>query len=233
MSQNPPTIKLKFPLKNYGHPGKSKYLMRSCFLCSAGGESTPLIRHQIIPRSYRKALPKHLIEPLSHDVVPLCTICKTKVEETYQQKREELERAYDLNIFQIPHPITGEMMKTTDRRAYWISKSAKLLMSKHAKLPVNVVRKAEEDVSSFFHIPVKELTDNLLQEAVDIFKYRLKHGEAMISHLHNADDIIKFITGWRNCFVTLEPENLDPNWISESTQKLEEHFVSLYSETNK
>lgn len=228
VSEDPPTIKLNFMMENYGHPGKSHYLMRSCFSCSAPGESTPLIRHQIIPRCYRRALPKHLIEPLSHDVVPLCSACKTKTEVAYHRKREELESSYTLDVLHIPHPITGEVVTTDERRVFQLAKSAKLLLRTDllSKIPEDVISKAQEDICSLFCMTSNDLSPTVLEETRSIFRRRLKHGDAMVSHLQHPDEIIEFITSWRIFFASLAPNNLDPAWVTKATQALKDHFAS-------
>ncbi|ETO32642.1 hypothetical protein RFI_04477, partial [Reticulomyxa filosa] len=87
-------IQLSFKPNNYGHPGTGNYLMNSCMGCGKNGYKVDLIRHQIIPRCYRKFWDTDLQDLLSHDIVPLCTLCKEKAEQHNFFYRKQIHQQF-------------------------------------------------------------------------------------------------------------------------------------------
>jgi len=217
------------------NPAMSHIVKKYCFACSVSGEHTSLFEYHIIPKIYKKELPKHLTETLAHDVAQLCVICKEKMNRIKKNRRLELCRIFRLEIHNIAHPATGKIFEVKHQRLMQLGKAAKMLLSSNLVMSQEIQEK-RDFLCLYLRIKKEDLCKSVLVNTVNICRDigKIGHGLAVVSHLESVEDIIEFITDWRLCFAAgLIPDHLDPLWIESATQALRDHFLKQTIEPSK
>lgn len=75
VSEDPPTIKLKFKPGGNGHATEPFYLSKKENRCVICGSYKEVIRHSVVPHSYRQYFDLKYKSRSSHDIVLVCRKC--------------------------------------------------------------------------------------------------------------------------------------------------------------
>lgn len=110
VSDNPPIFKLKFEPRGKGHHKNEHvqdefYLKKKFNRCVVCGKENEITLHHVVPRVFRRHLPKSFKTFKSHDVVILCVDCHAKYEVAADAYKVQIcnDLEVDMNIG-IPTP---------------------------------------------------------------------------------------------------------------------------------
>jgi hypothetical protein len=90
VSDNPPTLQLKFVPGGLGHVGDAYYLTPKINQCVICGSNQDLNRHHVMPRVFRKHMPEEIKDHNYHDVLLLCVGCHQAYELEASKFKKEI-----------------------------------------------------------------------------------------------------------------------------------------------
>lgn len=203
------TIQLSFIPKGYGRRGDLYYASEKFNRCVCCGTEEKLNRHHLVPRSYRKYLPKIYSSRASHDVLPLCIPCHHKYEVEALKLKRDLIIQYGLE------PVTSDSNLIVARRA----RTAANALVKHKKyIPEERCVELLKRIEIYLE---REPTDEDVQTLAEMssYKFRKKAG-LTIDHMSQGDKIVEliedydaFVFLWRKHFLdTMNPQFMPTGW---------------------
>lgn len=149
---------------------------------------------------------------MSHELVPLCVVCKHRIETANVAYRKHLEEGkyaeYGVN-------------RTLEKKK--VSRSACALL-RQTQLPVERREELLQIVGEYFgQKDTERVTHDMLVEASECWDTR-PFGELLMLELaRKPQDLYDFIVGWKQHFVdTLQPKNLKENWMENTNQSLQD-----------
>jgi hypothetical protein len=205
ISEDPPTIKLKFKPHGNGNKGDAFSLAPKHNRCVKCGTEANLTKHHIVPYMYRKFFPLKLKARSAHDVVVICVPCH----EEYETEAMHLKK-------QISIEFTGEdlpvIKMSVDNKI--LDKVCRLAKSLLRKNTIPASRQADmmaEIVEYLGKTPtleeLEELSDSVL------IACRIDPGKAIVEDLHASGDFEPFIKRWRQHFIdTAKPAFMPEHW---------------------
>ncbi|GAM25448.1 hypothetical protein SAMD00019534_086230 [Acytostelium subglobosum LB1] len=150
---NPLSIKLTFNPKGNGHANDKYYLSNKENKCVVCGTTKKILRHSIVPHSYRQYLPLDVKSHSSHDVVILCCQCHFTM-----NKRLSIMKLMISNMYNVPIDTTQNYV--LDRTI--------LRMSKHAIILYGYYYGDKAKQSAAADKVAKELPPATVMVAVDV-----------------------------------------------------------------
>ncbi|EGG20780.1 3'-5' exonuclease domain-containing protein [Cavenderia fasciculata] len=217
---DPIKIKLTFTPKGNGHAEDKYYLSNKTNNCCVCGSGKQLMRHSIVPHSYRQYLPVRVKSHSSHDVVLLCCDCHLHV-----NRRIHLMRMMIANEYGIEYDTGADSMEI-DMQILKLTKQAAVLMhamyptssKKSVQLPANKFEEFKKNVCQ--HLNKEELTledltnlanQNPRNKRPDYIPHEKRVMDTVISK--GDQEIEKFIVKWRQHFVQVtSPKHLNEHW---------------------
>eukprot|EP01116_Phalansterium_solitarium_P012004 TRINITY_DN2792_c0_g1_i1.p1 TRINITY_DN2792_c0_g1~~TRINITY_DN2792_c0_g1_i1.p1 ORF type:complete len:566 (+),score=153.51 TRINITY_DN2792_c0_g1_i1:979-2676(+) len=210
ISEDPPTIQLRFKPAGRGHADDAYYLGHKENRCVVCGSETNYVRHSVVPHSYRRWFDVTLKSRSSHDVVLMCVRCVSQATVFNSQLREEI--AAETGI-----PLEGRGPKHfVDARVTALKQKASALISGKTTLPparreeilvemrafLNKDVVTDDDVAAFLKTPSK--VDN---------PDHVPHEQLVVATLTTPDAMFEFVRRWRHHFLrTMKPKFLSPHW---------------------
>lgn len=198
-------------------------------ICVVCGDSHNLIRHYVVPLSYRKLFPHHFKSHQPHDIVLLCADCHMASDQAYQERMQELDQQHrpvdeDVRHTAVSHFIDDHLTK--------IQSYALALLRYRAQMPPERIQDYEYYLLQHLQQLAQQTsqddqatlltTDQL--EVLSRIDVRVTNEhyipganlvvEAMAS---DNEQITNFILDWRRFFVEhLRPQFLPIGWSIES-----------------
>ena len=215
-------------------------------ICVACGVSDGLMRHYVVPYSYRRLLPTKFKSHLPHDVVLLCLDCHLVADHTGIQQREVVfERIYRTDADSARPTIPNPHLRH-------VKSCAQALWKHRQKLPVDRAVECEkvvmeylstlpdgemedvDDVSATTSTSTQEpqpqqepqLSNEILEklvletlETTDFPNPKYVPISVLVTNSLKSDDddVTQFIISWRQLFIdTLQPRYLPTGWSVDS-----------------
>lgn len=204
ISDNPPTIKLKFTPKGFGWHGDEFALTQKqnkCVVCGTE-ELGRLTKHHIIPSLYKRYFPKKLKIATSHDVVCICRECHDEYENIYALKlKEKLAEIYNVPLCN----SESDFIKI-------IKLSKAIMLNGHSMpedrmfelmLKISIMLGYQEDFA-----PVSEIEKFSKISQKHYSEFYNNHGREVMSKI---TDLQKFAEMWRIDFI----DNMKPKFMPE------------------
>lgn len=182
--------------------------------CVACGEKQFLVRHYIVPYSYRAELPERYKTHLCHDIVALCYSCNLDASQSTQERMNWIEDSLRQHL---THQENTQFHFYSHLRR--VKKSAQALKSQSHRLPESKTLEFQKLIREHFSLPSsQELNPKYIQMAVDIEYQELNPKyipgpQLVINSLKNDEDIANFVYEWRRFFIdTVRPQFLPDGW---------------------
>ncbi|KAG7373335.1 hypothetical protein IV203_034059 [Nitzschia inconspicua] len=190
-------------------------------ICVACGASTGLMRHYVVPYSYRRLLPTKFKSHLSHDVVLLCLECHICADQAAVEHRD--------NVYEPKFrtdPTTARAM-IPDHQLRHVKSCAQALWKHREKMPPERVIEYEATVQAYLNDKSgsgnETLSTSILQELAQNLETDLPNPnhfpitELVIRSLLSDQDVGEFVRSWRKLFLEiLQPRYLPVGWSVES-----------------
>ena len=176
-----------------------------CVVC---GDTEFLIRHYIVPYSYRAELPERYKTHLCHDIVALCYNCNVYASQSTQERMNWIESSLRNDL---SHEENTKFYLYPELRR--INKSALALKNQIHRLPKRKIAECEELIRRHFSLSASQsITPELLEKAIDV-EYQepnpnyVPGPELVIKSLHEDEEqIANFVYEWRRFFLdTMRP----------------------------
>ena len=210
VTQDPPTIKLKFNPSGNTQTGSKKE--NHCVSC---GKDKDYVRHYVVPNCYRKLFEERYKSHKSDDIVLLCLPCKDKINRVDLPFRNSIAEEYKV-------PLNGQYEEfIIDLYVKNAQLAASLLLcdingTSVKKLPVE--KRAESMNVLRSYLGKQDITvDDIQQVSMIEFKQKnpvyKSHAEMLVERLKTREDVNKFCNQWRSHFISvLQPKYLPPHW---------------------
>lgn len=208
-----PVFQLTFRLKRYEFPGEDAYVMKSCFVCNqSGNDGKHLFKHSIIPKCYRKYVSDELQRVLSHELIPLCGICKERVENANMIYRKHLEEVKYIKY----NPVTFQVKQ--------VSRSASAILRQGDKLPTKRKNELLKIIGEYYQEnDIENIDQKMIIKASKVWNNKTFGEILMIRLAETPQELYQFIIGWKEHFVdTLKPKNLKKGWMRDGNKQLRE-----------
>jgi rubredoxin len=208
VTDDPPTIRLKFQPNGLGHAGHEFYLIPRENKCVVCGATERLTRHHVVPGCYWRHIPKRFKSGSSHDVLATCSKCHFHYEREFGDPRKlELSQEYN-------SPIQGEGWYI-DKFIYRVRGAARTLKKHEDKLPSNVREDLWQTLETHLGRARSTITRQDMKEAGDAQPFvktetYASHGMMIVRQLK---DVWAFIEMWRQHFIdSMDPQYMPPGW---------------------
>lgn len=107
MSENPPTIQLRFEPKGRSHLDDSYYLADKANQCCVCGSGEKWLRHHVVPTMYRKHFAVCMKSRLAHDIVLLCPRCHRGVSRHASDRVQAIATQFNAPLELVRPPLPG------------------------------------------------------------------------------------------------------------------------------
>lgn len=122
VTNEPPTLRLKFSPGGPGHIGDEYYLTAKVNQCVCCASTKDLNRHHVMPRVFRRYLPEEIKDHNYHDVLLMCIDCHERYEVDAAKLKQEICKEFDFDINngggQIYLPDVGNAVKAARALLY-------------------------------------------------------------------------------------------------------------------
>jgi hypothetical protein len=194
-----------------------------CVKCGRGDYH--LMRHHIVPSTYKSLLPKKYKSHMSHDITLLCGDCHLHCQQSSQKRMNDIEN--------LCRPPGSAPKYTNDNTMYKARSSALALLNWSHKIPKDQLKIHYQRVKDFLvdersNDPVKDLqcddsefmiSSVKLQELIDA-EYLIENpdfipGNKLVveSIIDDEKKIAQFVRDWRKHFIdTVHPRFLPEGW---------------------
>ncbi|KAK6637731.1 hypothetical protein RUM44_008153 [Polyplax serrata] len=206
----PFSIKLKFEPQqraNEGNGGRYyQQLKQNC--CVVCGSQESYLKHNIVPREYRKHFPTHVKDHQSHDVVLMCLQCHLKATQHAKELKQKLAQQCDA-------PLSTSKYKHSKERKK-IKNYANALLTLGNQIPLDRRIFLETEIKKFFN--AKCITTLLLEKAskltTEIADLNYKsHGAQVVKFYTNKLGLRNLEVLWRSWFIDkMKPQFLPALW---------------------
>jgi hypothetical protein len=206
VSQDPPTIQLKFKPKANGNQGDEFSLAPKQNVCVVCGTEEDLTKHHIVPSMYRKHFPVKAKERSAHDVVVICIPCHEEYEAEATKLKKDIGIEYDArdNVA----PLTQER-----RDLYHLVKLCKTLHRNSDLIPSDRQEEIRAQIASLFgKIPTTQEFENLVNSEVGIT--RNDPGKPVVEKVLSSGDLENFVKRWRQHFLDVAQPRFMPEYWS-------------------
>jgi hypothetical protein len=207
ISDNPPTIKLRFQPHGNGNEGDAFSLAPKQNRCVCCGTEENHTKHHIVPSMYRKHFPVKIKGRSAHDVVAICIECHDAYEMVATKLKQEISFEFTGQYLDVIKPTEEQ------RNQYNVISLAKSLSKHSDKIPE--ARRAEMlmEITEFLgHSP--SLNDlKILCEAVIYHVNGFEPGRAVVEKVIETGQLENFIIKWRAHFLEVaQPKYMPDHW---------------------
>lgn len=205
VTNDPPTLRLKFTPGGPGHIGDPYYLTEKLNRCVCCGGTQNLNRHHVMPRVFRRYLPECIKDHNYHDVLLLCIGCHERYEVEAGKLKQQICKELGLDINDgagmTYMPEVGNAVK-----------SARALKHHGDVIPEPRKSELQDIVRKFMH---REPDEKTLDECCNIFAWCRPDGFKDYGQyvVENIGDIQEFTERWRKHFIeVMQPKYLPAHW---------------------
>jgi hypothetical protein len=216
--REPPTLRLKFEPGGPGHAGDPYYLGEKHNRCVACGSEEGLSRHHVVPRCYRRHLPRQVKSRSHHDVLLLCLACHERYEAAALSLRLDLARESGCPLHGLYRASDGAPYEADKARSAAI-RAATALVRFGDRIPAErraaLLRTVEDWAGG--HVDEPELERVAHLDARPRGEEGLvDHGAAVVGKLRSLDEVQAFVHRWRQHFLdSLRPRFLPESWAAD------------------
>ncbi len=214
-------------------------------ICVVCGASSNLIRHYVVPWSYRKLFPHQFKSHQPHDIVLLCADCQISSDQLYQERMQAMEQRcrppdeYERHTA-MSHFIDPHLTK--------VQSCALALLRYQQQMPRERIQEYEQFLSQHVvhqqnrgEAPASEtifLTNEQLEilsqtDVMVVNEHYIPGANLVMAALTSDQQITDFILDWRHFFVEhMQPQYLPIGWsidspvVSDSRAKNEESVAT-------
>jgi len=214
VSEDPPTIRLRFQPNGSGHSGDPYYLGHKENICVVCGATDKLVRHSIVPHSYRRHFDVKDKSRSSHDIVLVCQKCLQKISSVDMSLRQliSMETGISLAGVNPKYIISPELQRA--------KKCAKVFICNNSEnLPEAKMKQYKEVIGMYLQKDPEQLTMEDYKQVVteDLKKPNpdhKPHEEEVIEAIKNDRDKLEaFVHRWRRNFRDkMRPQHLPDHW---------------------
>lgn len=212
VSDDPPTIRLKFEPNGLGHAGHEFYLTPRENKCVVCGSTEKLTRHHVVPSCYWRHIPEQFKCGSSHDVVATCKDCHFRYEHEFGDPfKFQLADKYNAPYYGVGWYI--------DHFMYKVRGAARSLKKHEHKLPSHIKEKMWKVLEKHFNRARETITTQDMKEAADAQPHvktetYASHGMMIVQQCcGSTEDAWTFIKMWRQHFIdTMNPQHMPPGW---------------------
>jgi hypothetical protein len=210
ISNDPPTLRLKFSPGGPGHIGDVYYLTPKVNQCVVCASTKDLNRHHVMPRVFRRYMPECIKDHNYHDVLLMCIDCHERYEVEAAKLKQEIckEFGFDINDGggQIYLPEVGNAVKAARALLHYGHE----IPEPRKSILLNTVKEYLKDLN------VIEVTKEDLEEVASHFPWKRpeggqkNYGEYVVEKI---GDIQVFTERWRRHFLeVMNPQYLPEYW---------------------
>jgi hypothetical protein len=215
ISNDPPTLRLKFVPGGPGHIGDVYYLTPKVNQCVVCGCTKDLNRHHVMPRVFRRYLPECIKDHNYHDVLLMCIDCHEAYEVEAAKLKQEICKEFDFTINdgggQIYMPEVGNAMKAARALLHYGDVIPEPRKSALLNTVKEYLQKQPEMVWWNGNV-----TPSDIEDVAKLFPWsrpeggRKNYGEYVVEKI---GDIQEFTERWRRHFLdVMEPKFLPAYW---------------------
>ena len=207
VSEDPPTIRLKFTPNGYGNQGDAFSLAEKHNRCVVCGTEENLTKHHIVPSMYRKFFPIKIKSRSAHDVVVICIECH----DDYEMIAWELKKQIDAELTGSTKLVKQLNKETRDRN--FLVKLCKTMKHNGHMIPedrkAEIMSKIEKLLGR-----APALAEMLeLSEISVATKDELDPGKIVVEKILENDSLEEFVMRWRQHFIdTAKPKFMPEHW---------------------
>eukprot|EP01133_Synstelium_polycarpum_P018140 gene18140-21684_t len=203
--ENPLTIVLKFQPKGNGHADDQYYLSNKENRCVVCGSEKRILRHSIVPHSYRQYLPVDIKSHSSHDVVILCCECHFAMNRRLHFMKMMIASQYGVPLDNNQTSVIVDKDLLRDKKKKFTIPDERLQEFKASVLKhFNKEELEESDVVQLMESNPKQRNEDYVSHEQRVMNKVLQDGR---------DGIKKFIKAWRKNFIdTVQPRFLNEHW---------------------
>ncbi|KAL3826919.1 hypothetical protein ACHAXA_005999 [Cyclostephanos tholiformis] len=217
-----------------------------CVACGRGGH---IIRHYIVPYSYRSLMPPEYKSHMSHDIVILCPDCHLDCERHSKRRMKRMEdelREKDImstgaisrNDPVVDHPYLGHVRSCAIALIKWKDDMPNDRVELYEKVVrdylISACRNDDERTTLPKGKEMTELTKSQLEKACNV-NHRVKNpnyvsgSEIVVRSLKGDARLLgQFIVDWRKHFVdTVNPRHMPTGWRVDNPVVCGSKFVTL------
>lgn len=213
---SPQTLRLTFQPKGLGNQGSAFYeegLDNRCVVC---GVEHRLVRHHVIPHSYRRHFPMRIKSHSSHDVVLMCVACHSKSQAHCDQMKITISAEMKIPLDAPQDKVSVNLGQQKARNA-----ALALVGSQADHIPAEQRKVLMETVGLHFGCCGAEVTNDMLQQAKQLKPRTVQSQEdaheaqvvRVVFESHGIGGIHAFCRRWREHLLhTMQPRFLSLHW---------------------
>lgn len=214
VSEDPPTIKLKFTPNGYGNQGDAFSLATKHNRCVVCGTEENLTKHHIVPSMYRKFFPVKIKSRSAHDVIVICIDCHDEYEHVAMNLKKELEKEILGTSVIAKKCARFNKLHQEARDQNYLVKLCKTLIHQGHVIPEARKDELLESIAgmmgrapSFVEIEeLSKITQATIRDNQD-------PGKAVVEKILENDSLEDFVMRWRQHFIdTARPKFMPEHW---------------------
>jgi len=207
VSEDPPTIKLKFKPNGPGNQNDDYSLAPKQNICVRCGTDDDLTKHHIVPIMYRQFFPLEIKGRSSHDIVVICVDCHIQYED------EALKLKQQISVEMTGHHMKTVRVDSSARDIERVSRLSSSLKYHGDKIPADRRQQMLDTITKFLgKVPDDEDLD-ILREASTYCIKSHDPGKAIVEKILEANKLEEFVIRWRQHFIDVaEPKYMPAHW---------------------
>lgn len=211
VSEDPPTIKLKFIPNGYGNKGDAFSLAQKHNRCVVCGTEENLTKHHIVPSMYRKFFPVKIKSRSAHDVVVICVECHDEYERIAMNLKKEMEMEI-LGTSNTRCAMNKLGQEARDKN--YLVKLCKTLIHQGHVIPEERKDELFEMIANALgRVPSLVEIEELSKVTQATIKDNQDPGRAVVEKVLENDVLEDFIMRWRQHFIdTAQPKFMPDHW---------------------
>eukprot|EP01102_Stenamoeba_stenopodia_P008683 TRINITY_DN2525_c0_g2_i4.p1 TRINITY_DN2525_c0_g2~~TRINITY_DN2525_c0_g2_i4.p1 ORF type:complete len:767 (-),score=201.04 TRINITY_DN2525_c0_g2_i4:39-2339(-) len=217
VTDNPPTIKLKFEPRGKGHAGDLFHLATKYNICVRCGKGTDFSKHSVVPHIYRTHFPVEIKGYNNHDTVLLCLPCAQLAFESAEQLKKTISEETGIPLAKgaTRYNQYGEHRELA--RVKGLARSLRKHYNGSAILKKEREEELLQELRNYFKkedITMKDITEACAFEIkTPLSDSERNHGAGVVAQLKTLEDKEKFVQRWRKHFLdSLEPKFMPEHW---------------------
>lgn len=172
--------------------------------CAVCGETDGLTKHHILPWSYRKHLPHHVVAHCFHDIVPLCVACHGAYEGTVDAYKLVLCEKHDVPFKGVQPKLNIALGRATN--------AAFAIVRHGSKIPATRLEELKSHVAEYSGRCDEAALEELTKVKKPYSSCGKSHGQMIVDNL-GLGDLQEFYEGWRQHFLdNTNPKFMPDHW---------------------
>lgn len=214
ISENPPALQLQFAPKGLGHIGDDYYLTGKVNQCVCCGSNQNLSRHHVMPRVFRKHMPKEVKEHNYHDVLLLCVECHCRYEQEAGKFKQEICQKFGIILNSGAGPIHNPEVSKAKSAARALLQHSGMIPKIRIEYLTNMIR------NILGKDPTEEDLLTLAKNNKTVRTNQAGYGKIVVDQILVDGNIQEFTELWRTHFVEfMNPLYLPEHWDIGKTAK--------------